>query len=190
MSSNITKSVFTLILFIVFVSFTNAQPKKGEFINASIGIGLTSPYEDIDVGGQGFYAQAEYLWGLKTWFGLRPYAGFVFTSKDKDVEESLREFKVTTNAFLFGVKARIAIPIPFIAPYFETGIGGSIGAFETYTPLVNKKENGLLMHIPFTVGLVIGKNHGVDLAFVYYFHDSVDQVAGAVAVGLSFPINK
>jgi hypothetical protein len=44
---------------------------------------------------------------------------------------------VTSNAFLFCGKTQIKEPTPWVAPYFEIGIGASIGAFETVTPFMN-----------------------------------------------------
>lgn len=118
------------------------------------------------MGGTGFYAKGEYVLALKKWFGLRPYAGFIYTSPCKtNTVPNLYEFEVTSKAFLFGGKARVCAPIPYISPYFEFGLGASLGAFETYTPSNDKKENGLLVHIPFEFGLALGKNNGVEIAF-------------------------
>ncbi len=168
-----------------------AQPRKGEFINASIGFGLAAPYEDIDIYGSGFYAQAEYVLGMTKWFGLRPYAGLILTSPDKtNTKEEYSEYKVTSNAFLLGGKARLAAPIPWVAPYLELGVGISAGSFTTFTPNTDIKKNGVLMHIPITTGLALGREHNVELAFTYYYHPAADQFSGAMAVGLSFPINQ
>lgn len=178
---------FTLILGIFMSQSLFSQPQTGKFIDASVGLGITAPYEDIDVVGSGFYAQAEYVIGLKKWFGFRPYAGFIFTSKERDSD--FPEFEATTNAFLVGGKARIAAPIPWVAPYVETGVGLSVGSFKTIVPTANINKSGVLFHVPLTIGLAVGKNHGVDIEFVYYYHPSAEQFAGAAAFGLSFPLN-
>lgn len=96
---------------------------------------------------------------------------------------------ITSKAFLFGGKARVCAPIPYIAPYLETGLGLSIGSFETYTPSTNSSKNGLIMHIPFSIGLAVGKKHNIDIGFTYYYHQSAKQFSGATAFGLSFPMN-
>lgn len=185
------RGVFSLTLITLFLSTAaKAQPRKGEFINAIIGYGVSAPYDELDIAGTGFYAQGEYVLGLTKWFGLRPYAGVIFTSPSKsNTHESLSQYRVTSNAFLIGGKARICAPIPWVAPYFEIGIGASIGSFETYTPYFYKKDNGILMHIPVALGLALGKNHSVEFALTYYFHPSVEQFSGAAAIGLSFPLN-
>lgn len=178
-----------LILFaLLFTNHSTAQPNKGKSFKASIGLGLSAPYDDVDLTGSGFYAQGEYVIGISKWFGIRPYAGVVFTHADKN--ENLPSYKVTSDAFLFGGKARILAPIPYVAPYFEIGVGGSIGSFETYTPFTNIKKNGLLMHIPFTIGLAIGRKHNYEFEFTYYYHPDAEQFSGAAAVGVSFPLKQ
>lgn len=187
---NNPRNVLTILIFAIALNGLNAQPRKGTFINASVGLGISAPYDQYDGYGSGFYAQGEYVLGLTKWIGFRPYAGFIITSTDKNQnEENRSQYEVTTNAFLIGGKTRIAAPIPYVAPYFEIGIGASIGSFVTQTPFTNLEEKGLIMHIPFTIGLAIGRNHNFEFAFTYYYHPSVDQFAGAAAFGMSFPLN-
>ncbi|MBQ4822104.1 hypothetical protein J8M14_18660 [Aquimarina sp. MMG016] len=183
--------IFTTIFFTFFISnLTKAQPRTGEFIDASIGFGYSFPFDDIDISGSGFYLQGEYVYALTKWFGVRPYAGLVLTSADDDQNlPNQPEYKVTANAFLLGGKIRLVAPIPWFAPYTEVGIGASIGSFETFTPFTNIKENGLQWHIPFTLGVALGPRHNFDFAVSYYFHPSIEQFAGGVGLGLSFPLN-
>ncbi len=179
------RAVFVIAIALFLSNTTNAQPRKGKFINASIGYGISAPYDETNVGGTGFYAQGEYVLGLTKWFGVRPYAGLIFTSPNENIGGStLSEYRVSSKAFLLGGKARVCAPIPWIAPYFEVGLGASFGSFETYTPMTYKKEKGVLMHIPATIGLALGKDHNVDVAFTYYYHPSVDQFSGAAAIGI------
>ena len=180
-----------LVIFIIFFSCEiNAQQKTGEYINATIGYGLSAPYDEADITGSGFYAQGEYVFAMSKWFSVRPYAGIILTSEDKsENQQNLLNYKVTSKAFLLGGKARICAPIPYIAPYLETGLGISIGSFETYTPSTNISKNGLIMHIPFSIGLALGKKHKTDIAFTYYYHTSIKQFSGAAAFGLTFPLS-
>jgi hypothetical protein len=188
MNSNFYK---IFLLFTIFFScIINAQQKTGEYINASLGYGISAPYDEADISGSGFYAQGEYVFSMSKWFSVRPYAGIILTSENKsENQQNLVNYKVTSKAFLLGGKARICAPIPYIAPYLETGLGASIGSFETYTPSTNISKNGLGIHIPFSVGLALGKKHKIDIAFTYYYHPSVKQFSGATAFGLSFPLN-
>lgn len=188
--TSLFRKTFIIIIFITFSSnLIKAQPRKGEFINVAVGIGLTSPYDDTDIDGTGFYAQGEYVFGLTKWIGLRPYAGLILTSTNQNSnQQNQPEYKATTNAFLIGGKARICAPIPWVAPYIEIGIGTSIGSFETYTPLTTIKKNGLLMHVPFSIGLALGRKNNFDVAFTYYYTSAADQFSGAAAVGFTFPV--
>lgn len=185
------RKIYSLI-FIAFISLTaSAQSKQTNSIDVSIGIGLSAPIEDVDIIGRGFYLQGEYVHRLANWFDVRPYAGMVITNpENNETEENELLYKVTAKAFLFGGKARITAPIPWVAPYLEIGLGGSIGSFETFTPYTNIKKNGFLYHIPFSLGVQLGPKHNVDLAFSYYVHPSVEQVSGAAAIGVSIPLKQ
>lgn len=178
------------ILLFAILAFTqvHAQLIKDKSINASIGYGISAPYDDIDITGSGFYLQGEYVLMLATWIDIRPYAGLILT-KSVENKRMPSEYKSNTNAFLIGGKTRIKAPIPWVAPYLEFGIGASIGSFETITPWTYIEENGVLMHIPFSIGLELGPKHNYDVAFTYYFHDSAQQFAGAMALGFSIPLN-
>jgi hypothetical protein len=182
---------FTIALFTIFSTATVfCQPKKGEFINGAIGIGFTASNEAIDVISSGFYMEGEYVFALKSWIGIRPYAGIILTSKEINADDIPSDFYVKANAFLFGTKVRIAAPIPWVAPYLEMGMGGSIGSFKTYTPGYQLEKNGLLFHVPVSLGLAIGRHNEFEIAFKYYYHSSMEQFSGAAAIGLSFPIEK
>ncbi|RDI10320.1 hypothetical protein [Flavobacterium sp. AG291] len=188
------KLYFSLILLLagLFSNLAYAQPKKGEFINVSAGMGVVAPNDEADVTGSGFYAQGEYVWAPRTWFALRPYAGVIIASGESETVEvapGVKEY-IKSNAFLIGGKVRIAAPIPYVAPFLETGVGMSFGSFETSTQFVQLKKSGALVHIPFTLGLAIGKRHGTEVKFTYYYHNSVEQFSGAVAVGFSIPLNE
>lgn len=185
------RNLFIIAVFAIFLSNQlKAQPSKGKFINASVGLGLSAPYDDVDITGSGFYAQGEYVFGITKWFGIRPYAGLVLTSADKNADlQNQPEYKVTSKSFLLGGKARVCAPIPWVAPYFEVGVGASIGSFETYTPYTNIKKNGIITHIPFSIGLALGPKHNFDVGFTYYYQPSVRQFSGATAIGFSFPLN-
>lgn len=182
------RNSITLLFLLVVLSSAQAQFVKSRSVDISAGIGLSSPNADYDIRGQGVYAQGEYVLEISKWIDLRSYAGFVFTGSEKtDAEEEI-EYAVTTNAFLLGGKIRFTIPIPYVAPFLEFGVGTSIGKFVTFTPDNNIRKEGIIPHLPFTIGLELGKNRGVDIAFVYYIQNSVEQYTGAAAVGISIPL--
>ncbi|MGL2998984.1 outer membrane beta-barrel protein [Flavobacterium sp. RSSB_23] len=187
----LTFSLRAIVAFVFFLfSFSSqAQLQPGRYFNASLGIGYSFPNSDIDVSGSGFYAQGEYVYNLTKWFGLRPYAGVILTSPDDNKDQQFPgDFQVSTKAFVLGGKARVAAPIPWVAPYFEVGIGASMGSFKTITPEFNIKKSGVLLHVPFSIGLALGRKHNFDVGFTYYIHDAAEQFNGAFAIGYSIPL--
>ena len=182
------KRSFFILVAILASTFVQAQFIKEKAIDISIGSALSAPYDEVDIMSSGFYAQGEYVLSLNKWIDIRPYAGLILTQESKDRAESNEGYKSTANAFLFGGKSRLTIPIPWVAPYVEIGVGGSIGSFETYTFYTNAAAKGLLYHMPVSLGLELGPNHNFNLELTYYFHDSVEQFAGAAAIGLAIPL--
>lgn len=179
-----------LFLFgLMATQLTSAQYVQKRSLDIAIGFGLSAPYDDVDVVGSGFYLQGEYVLGLASWIELRPYAGVIFAStNNKNEPPNGPDYRSDSNGLLLGGKVRLTAPIPWVAPFVEGGIGASIGSFETVTPGTNLEAGGLIYHIPFTLGLALGPQNNVDVAFTYYFHPSVRQYAGAAALGISIPL--
>tara|TARA_R110002050_G_scaffold257788_1_gene396892 strand:+ start:4614 stop:5177 length:564 start_codon:yes stop_codon:yes gene_type:complete len=184
------RKILIVLLFIFASNVAKAQFIKNKAINAQIGYGLSMPYNsDSDIGDDGILLQGEYVMAVTSWFELRPYAGFIFTkSNGKDLDDNLTDEMAESKAMLIGGKARVRVPIRWIAPYVESGIGGSIGKFETLTAYTNINKSGLIFHIPFSLGLELGRNNDVDLSFNYYFQPAVEQMVGAFALGISIPL--
>ncbi|MFD2941463.1 hypothetical protein [Flavobacterium notoginsengisoli] len=187
----------TIVFTILFVSHSKAQT-EGKFIKGSIGYGASSSYyiedygsqEEVDVMGGGLYLQGEYIIGVKSWFSIRPYAGAIFESVEKNQNiQNQPQYKVTTNAFLIGSKIRLCAPIPWVAPFIEGGIGTSIGKFETFTPNVNFNKSDVLLHIPFSIGLAVGRHNNFEIGISGYFHPAAKQSTAVFALGYSFPID-
>ena len=181
------------LIFLIIVLASNqleAQFIKHKSITAQIGYGLSSPNNSIDViADDGFFLQGEYVLSVASWVELRPYAGLILTSSNgKDVNDNPTDEKAESKAFLIGGKIRVRAPIPWAAPYVEIGIGSSMGKFETFTAFTNINKSGFIYHIPFSLGLELGRNNNVDLGLSYYFQPTVEQYAGAFALGISFPL--
>jgi len=181
------KKTLMLVFTLFSIATTQAQFVKERAINASIGLGYSAANVDSDIFGSGFYIQGEYVLTIASWIDVRPYAGFVFTETDEDDNDDPK-FRADANAFMVGGKARIKAPIPWVAPYVEIGLGASMGSFNTITKLSNVDDSGLFFHIPFTIGLELGPKHNIDVAFVYYIHNSIKQTTGAAAIGVSIPL--
>ncbi|MFA7444848.1 MAG: hypothetical protein WCY89_02795 [Flavobacteriaceae bacterium] len=175
-----------IIAFIILIVSFQVKAQQEKFISASIGYGLSSPYdEDTDVSGKGIYLQGEYVMKFSKWIDVRPYAGLIFTESDPKEPD----YEVYSKAFLIGGKLRLTIPIPLIAPYIEMGAGMSIAKFKTITVSDNIDKSGAILHLPFSLGLQLGTTHKADVAFTYYYHESAQQFAGAVAIGILFPLD-
>ena len=185
------KKAFALFLIaFAIVQSGVAQFVKEKSINAQIGLGLSAPINSVDeTVDTGFFLQGELVLKVKSWFDIRPYAGFIFTNSDgRDLENNPTDEISESKAFLMGGKVRLRAPIPWVAPYIEGGIGASIGSFQTVTFFENIDRTGLIYHIPLSLGLQLGPKNNVDLGFVYYLQPSVEQFAGAFAVGLVIPL--
>lgn len=181
----------TIILPLFFAPIhLEAQFIKERSISGQIGYGITSPYySSAEIVAGGLFLQGEYILKAASWFELRPYAGLILTSSDgKDINKDLTNEKATSKALLIGGKGRVRAPIPWVAPYIEIGIGSSIGKFETFTNFTNIEKNGFIYHIPVSLGLELGRSHGVDLGLAYYYQPTVEQFSGAFAFGITVPL--
>ena len=183
------RGLVPISLFALMLSGTaRAQPRAGEFVHITAGIGVTYPFDFDSLSGSGFYAQGEYVLAFSSWFGIRPYAGIILASGKGYAEGVDYISRIKSNAFMMGGKARFAIPIPWVSPFLEGGMGISLGSFETVTLLKEQKANGLVVHVPMSLGLALGRNRNFECVFTYYFHPTVEQIVGGVAFGVSLPI--
>ena len=185
------KNTLLLLLFCGTATLTHAQFIKEKSVAVQVGYGMSVPENSVDsVVDSGFYAQGELILQAASWVSFRPYVGFIITNSDgKDIDGDPTDEVGETKAALLGGKVRLLAPIPWIAPYIELGIGTSIGTFKTLTAEDNFDKSGFIYHIPFSLGLELGKDHNVDLGLTYYFQPSVQQYAGALDVGIEFPLD-
>lgn len=184
------KSVVALIICILFLSTATAQFIQEQAIGVEIGYGVSSPYNSTTplVDG-GFFAQGELIMKIESWIEIRPYAGVILTnSGGLDLDDNPTEEKATSKAFMMGGKLRLRAPIPYFAPYIEGGIGTSIGSFKTVNRLGIIDKSGIIYHIPLSIGVELGKKSKVDVGLSYFFQPSVEQYAGAAAIGVKFPL--
>ncbi|MFS4457157.1 hypothetical protein [Maribacter sp. 2304DJ31-5] len=186
------KNILIALLLILSSNLIEAQFIKEKSINAQIGYGISVPYTSVDeIADSGFFAQGELVLKVASWVELRPYAGLILTnSNGKDLRDNPTDEKAESKAFLMGGKARVRAPIPWVAPYVEFGIGTSIGKFETFTAFDNIDKNGIIYHIPFSLGVELGRNNNIDLGFAYYFQPTVEQYTGAFALGITIPLKR
>ena len=180
----------TLFILLTFFSLTRVQAQYyTEEVELSIGFGMSVPYDEVGYFGLGLHAQGEYVLDVNEWVDLRQYAGYILAEMNGDLSGTYDPGdKATANAVLFGGKARFRIPMDWVAPYAEVGIGGSIGSFETVTANTNIEERGVFAHIPFSLGMELGPRHNWNVEVTSYFHTGVKQFTGAMSIGFTFPI--
>lgn len=184
------KSLFITSICTLILSTATAQFIKEQSLGVQIGFGLSTPYySTTSVVDDGFFAQGELIMKVKNWLELRPYAGVILTNSDGlDLDDNPTDEKATSKAFLMGGKLRLRAPIPYFAPYIEGGIGTSIGSFETVDRLGTIDKSGIIYHVPFSIGVELGKMGKVDIRLSYFFQPSVEQYAGAAAIGVEFTL--
>ncbi len=180
---------FFILIFVV--QLINAQFIKEKSINALFGFAFSYPDQSAtDAYASGFMSQADLILETSSWVELRPYAGFMFTTaQDEDLNGNPTEEQVHTRAFFLGGKVRLKAPIPFVAPYVELGLGASIGSFRNLTAFENIDNSGLTYHFPIAFGLELGRHHNIDLGFMFMTHPDQSQYSGAIAVGVTIPLN-
>jgi len=190
------KSLFFLTLILLTLQL-KAQSRSSfeKTLNASIGYGMCTTPDPIDqnmgdeIYGSGLYLQCDYNLHLSSWVNLIPYGGLIITGVNQDNTYTQKyDYEVTTKAFLLGAKVRLVAPIPYFAPYFESGIGMSAGAFVNKTPYRDIHKNGIISHIPITIGVLLGRHRKIDFFLAYFDQPSVYQTTGSVGFGINFPI--
>ena len=127
------KTKLILVLFLTS-NLSQAQIFEKKAMSVQVGYGLSTPsYSDKEIVNDGFFLQGEYVLIISSWVEIRPYAGLIVTSSNgKDLNGNPTDEKAETKAFIIGGKARLILPIPYVAPYVEFGLGSSIGAYECF----------------------------------------------------------
>lgn len=153
------------------------------------GVGVTFAEDQDRYSGQGLggYLGAELVFRPGSFFQPRLYAGALATFPDADSCRAA-PCDVESKIFFLGAKVRLMAPIPYVGPFVDVGLGASLGYLRTLDLDHDERVRGAAFHIPFALGLAIGKRHELDLSFSYLVHPAQDQVAGAFAFGLGFPL--
>lgn len=185
------RKILILILTSLALTEVQAQFIEEKSHDVSLGVAMSAPYDKMDfLQSPGVYAQGEYVLSPASWIDFRPYAGLILTKFKKDDPDEVQErYRSSANAILIGGKTRITAPVPIVAPYFEIGLGASLGSFETFTPTTSVEESGVRFHVPVSLGLELGFTNNVNIGVTYFFHNDLRQFIGAAAIGFSFPVD-
>jgi hypothetical protein len=167
------------------------EPEPPHRLHISGGFGYAFPFDeeanDAGAEGIGAYAQVEYIYRALEAVTPRAYAGVVFAPSGGNCDVSPCD--VSAQILFIGVKGRLLAPIPYVAPFLEIGIGGSLGQLTTRVDeIVDRSQSGVNYHIPFGLGLALGEYHQYELSFQYLFHPAARQFCGAFAFGFEFPL--
>jgi len=74
-------------------------------------------------GGSGFYAAGEFVLVPNMWVSPRLYGGLLLTSTDSSTCGGAAPCDVGAKIGFLGAKGRLTFPIPYVAPFFELGVG-------------------------------------------------------------------
>jgi hypothetical protein len=159
-------------------------------LGVSVGIGFAFPSSSSASGsGQGAFARAEYVFWPSSWFTPRLYSGIEVAPRQSNCSQGVTPCDVSAEFGFIGAKGRLLVPIPWIAPYLELGVGGAAGHFSTRSGYaVNRTFDGVTYEIPFALGIALGSRRQFEVAFEYLFHPAMEQFAGGVGVGLRVPL--
>jgi hypothetical protein len=156
----------------------------------SVGFGISVPtVEGTDPDSGGLYAAGEFVLVPSMWFSPRLYGGVLFTSTDPSTCPT-PGCDVSAKIGFLGIKGRLTIPIPYVAPFLELGLGMSVGTLTTRIYDTDVEFTGVTYHIPIAIGLSFGNMHNyiVDLALSYLDHPAQSQINGAFALSLAFSL--
>lgn len=166
-----------IVLGALLVSEVAEAQQSGHALEPSIAFASTLPTSDdadSEVSGSGWLMRLEYNLGATSYLAWKPYVGLLRTSssderKDQDprCRRAAVECEATTHAVLLGSKLRVALPIPWFAPFAEVGLGLSLGYSRTET-LEDRRHVNASFNFPLALGVALGPAHSVELSIPLY----------------------
>jgi hypothetical protein len=157
-------------------------------VSAGLGLAISDVQGNTPTSA-GFYANTEVVLVPSMWFSPRAYAGVLFTSTDASTCPT-PGCDVHASIGFLGVKGRLTIPIPYVAPFLEAGVGASVGNLTTRVYDTDVDFTGVTYHVPFAIGLSIGSMHDyvVDLGLSYLWHPAQSQFGGGYLLSVAFSL--
>jgi hypothetical protein len=166
-----------------------AEERPGwQALNLVAGMGLVAADRQRDVqvpgSGAGLLVSGEYVLWPTSWFSPRAYGGLLLTWPARACGEGVQPCDVSAKLVYGGGKARFTLPTPWVAPFFEAGLGVSLGEFRTRSgSLVDLYYLGPAYHVPVTAGVAFGARRQLEVALVYLYHPAQAQFSGGVVLG-------
>lgn len=181
--------VVSSLLHPAFARPASAKADRSVQLVAGIGVHLSTDLQD-GPNSQGFFGAGEYVYSFFSFLSSRSYAGLLITSTDEESCEGFDPCELSSRLVFFGHKFRLSAPIPYVSPFLELGFGFSLGTLLTRVSSYTDQDlEGGTIHVPLALGLALGRDHRVDLMFSYLRYPTEDSASGALAVGLSLPLD-
>jgi hypothetical protein len=167
-----------------------ARAEPDHAMGMTAGVALAAPDSNARRDGYGFGAMlmAEYVKAPGNWFSPRFYTGLVLASPQPTCTDA---FPCDISAYLafLGAKFRLLLPIPYVGPFLELGLGASVGHMAAHVgQSLAYDASGLFFEIPFAFGLALGAEHRFQLSFQYLLHPGQSMGTGALSIGYDFSI--
>jgi hypothetical protein len=180
---------FAIVVLLSALAGAPARAQSGGLLAVSVGLGSSSTDSSAPGSGSGGYAHVGWAPWRDRWFTPKPYAGGLLTRPSASCGAGVEPCDVSASLFFLGGAVRLMAPLPYLAPFVESGIGASLGSMRTRSgSAVDVRWSGLTYHVPVAVGLALGSQHEYELAVQYLLHPAQHQINGAFAVGFAFPL--
>ena len=169
---------------------TEVRQVAPRFFTFSIGYGVSAaevPRGTTGSTGDGIYVMGEYWAKPFSWLHLRSYVGFLGTSANQTECQLAGGCDVSEDIGFVGGKLRLLAPIPYVAPFIETGLGLSFGTIHATDVGVDRTTTGAVLDIPLGFGLSLLAQHNFDVMISYLFHLGAEAFGGAISIGLTIP---
>ncbi len=144
--------------------------------------------EGADGFGTGGAVAVEALSRTEDWLLGSLYAGLLLTWPDGGCGPGVVPCEVSARIFFLGIKARLMAPIPWVGPFFDLGVGLSIGSTKVLNGAVQAEANGVIPHWLWGLGLAVGPRHQVILSLDYLEHTRGQQSCAMLTVGYAIPL--
>lgn len=168
--------------------------QEGREVQVASGLAVSFA-PDHDGWGRGLGILLQYAFAPAGWGGGRLYAGGVLTgARGESCPAAVDPCALSSRIGVAGAKVRFLAPVPYVGPFFEVGVGGSVGSIESRVGpfgllgALEEEHTGLMFHVPFAIGLAIGSRHQHELSFAYFAHPGREHIAGSIQAGIAFTI--
>ncbi len=179
-----------------FGSEMKSQEADTRAIRAVLGMSVSMTAEvrdknEEDPYGRGIYLNVGHVWRANRAVQPIAYVGAIFTAPyDDSCWHADNSCNVSASTIFTGGKVRLMIPIPWVGPFIEAGLGVSAGRITSMAGKSDdRQDSGLLLHVPISLGLALGEDHGYTLAFSYLGYPQKNHVDGAMGIGINIPLN-